>query len=99
MVEQLSDPQLEKALETLKDWQRHETRNAIQKSFKFKDFAQAWAFMSHIAEIAENMDHHPEWSNIYNRVNIILTTHDVNGISERDISMAKQIECYQVEEN
>ncbi|MFK7838787.1 MAG: 4a-hydroxytetrahydrobiopterin dehydratase [Bdellovibrionales bacterium] len=92
MIERLSDPQIEKELQNLSGWQRHETKHAIQKSFKFNNFASTWAFMSHIALIAEKMDHHPEWNNIYNRLDIILTTHDANGISTRDVKMAKSID-------
>jgi len=92
MIDKLSDPQIEKSLKTLNGWKRSDNKHAIEKSFKFKSFAKAWAFMSQIAEIAETMDHHPEWSNIYNRVHIILTTHDANGISKRDINMATAIE-------
>ena len=94
MVERISDPQIKEALQNLEGWQRHETKHAIQKSFKFKDFSEAWAFMSRIALIAEKMDHHPEWSNVYNKVDITLTTHDADGISERDVTMAKNIENF-----
>jgi len=92
MIDQLSDPQIKDSLETLDGWQRSDARHAIQKSFKFKTFQAAWKFMSHIAQHAEEIDHHPEWSNIYNRVDILLTTHDAKGISQRDIDMARKIE-------
>jgi len=95
MIDRLSDPQIETALSDLNGWKRHSSKHAIIKSFKFKDFNQAWAFMSRIALTAEKMDHHPEWSNIYNRVEILLTTHDADGISEKDITMAKIIEGFQ----
>jgi 4a-hydroxytetrahydrobiopterin dehydratase len=91
MIDRLSDPQIENSLKSLPGWEKHTNRHAIQQSFKFKDFKEAWDFMSKIALLAEEMDHHPEWSNIYNRVDIILTTHDANGISERDIKMAQHI--------
>jgi len=96
MIDRLSDPQIEKSLQKLDGWERCTDRHAIQKSFKFKSFEAAWEFMSHIAQYAEEIDHHPEWSNIYNRVDIMLTTHDANGISERDIKMAAKIK--QIEE-
>ena len=93
-IEKISPQGLQTALEKLNDWQAVNNDNAIFKSFKFKDFAQAWAFMSRIATLAEDMNHHPEWSNIYNRVEITLTTHDAGGISERDIAMAQKIDEY-----
>lgn len=95
MIDQLSDPQLNQALLGLEGWKivqnRKNDQNAIEKSFKFKDFNAAWGFMTRIALLAEKMDHHPEWSNTYNRVNITLTTHDANGVSTRDIKMANII--------
>lgn len=60
-----------------------EGRNAIKKTFAFGDFSQAWAFMSRTALLAEKMDHHPEWFNVYNTVDVTLTTHDSNGVSEK----------------
>ena len=92
MIDRVSDPQIEKSLEDLNGWERLSDRHAIQKSFTFKNFEKAWGFMSFIAQYAEDVDHHPEWSNIYNRVDIILTTHDAKGISKRDIDMAFKIE-------
>ncbi len=94
MVDRLKDPQIEDALKSLEGWTRAKNRHAIEKSFKFKNFSQAWGFMSRIALLAEKMDHHPEWSNIYNRVDITLTTHDASGVSERDIKMAEKIDTY-----
>lgn len=92
MVDKLSDAKIENALEALTGWKRLDGRHAIAKRFEFKDFSQAWAFMSRIALLAEQMNHHPEWSNVYNKVDITLTTHDAEGISGRDIKMAKAIE-------
>ena len=68
-----------------------ETRDAIHQSFKFADFSAAWAFMSRVALLAEKQDHHPEWENVYNKVEIVLTTHDVKGLSDRDVLLAKAI--------
>merc|ERR1711911_361948 len=65
-------------------WTLVENRDAIYKEFIFKDFNQAWGFMSRVALRAEKMDHHPEWFNVYNKVQITLSTHDVNGLSQRD---------------
>lgn len=94
MIDRLNDPQIKESLANLTGWERCDDRHAIKRSFKFKDFNAAWGFMSRIALLAEKMDHHPEWFNIYNRVEITLTTHDANGISERDIKMATKIETY-----
>jgi 4a-hydroxytetrahydrobiopterin dehydratase len=70
-------------------WTYDAGRGAIQRSFKFADFASAFGFMTQIAIAADKRDHHPEWFNVYNRVDITLTTHDVDGLSERDIELAK----------
>ena len=64
---------------------------AIERSFKFADFSEAWGFMNRVALLAEAHDHHPEWSNVYNTVEIALTTHDADGLSMRDVEMAKAI--------
>ncbi len=93
-IEKLADREIDEALESLDGWEQAEGRSAIQKSFKFKDFNEAWSFMTRVALLAEKMNHHPEWSNVYNRVDITLTTHDVVGVSERDIKMATKLERY-----
>ena len=64
----------------------------LTREFRFRDFREAFGFMTQVALLAEKLDHHPEWSNVYNKVNITLTTHDVGGISERDIKMAEVID-------
>lgn len=64
------------------------TRDAIEKTFKFSDFKTAWGFMSSAALKAEQMDHHPEWFNVYNRVEVILTTHDADGVTAKDTELA-----------
>ncbi len=81
-------------LKNLDGWSAANSDDAIKKIFKFKDFNSAWAFMSRVALLAEKMDHHPEWFNVYNRVEVTLSTHDVKGVSERDIKMAKAMDCY-----
>lgn len=91
MVEKLTGNARRNALETLDGWTEVENRDAIQKSFHFKDFNEAFGFMARIALKAEKMDHHPEWLNVYNRVDITLSTHDVGGLSERDITLANFI--------
>jgi 4a-hydroxytetrahydrobiopterin dehydratase len=76
----------------LKGWKEEASRDAISKEFRFADFNQAFAFMTQIALKAERMDHHPEWSNVYNRVSVLLATHECGGVSERDIEMARFID-------
>lgn len=71
------------------NWLLLDTRDAITKDFQFKSFKQAWAWMCEIALCAEQLDHHPEWSNTYNRVHVILTTHSCNGLSDLDVKLAK----------
>ena len=74
-------------------WTMMAGRDALTKDFKFKNFRQAWAWMSEMALWAEKLDHHPEWSNTYNRVKVVLTTHDCDGLSELDIAMATHMEA------
>lgn len=84
----LDSHQLAAALAALPEWRHDASREAIVRRFAFADFAQAFAFMTELALAAEKRDHHPDWSNVYNRVEIALTTHDAGGISERDIAFA-----------
>lgn len=79
------------ALETT-GWVVQEDRDAIVKTFKFKSFVDAFGWMTKIAIIAEKMDHHPEWFNVYNRVDVTLTTHDANGLSALDVKMARKMD-------
>nr|XP_027197929.1 pterin-4-alpha-carbinolamine dehydratase-like [Dermatophagoides pteronyssinus] len=93
----LNDEQRKELLQPLLEqkWSMDKSgRDAITKEFQFKDFIEAFSFMTQVAMKAEKMNHHPEWFNCYNRVNILLSSHDVNGLSERDIRLAKQIEIY-----
>ena len=92
MVAKLQGAARAEALKSLAGWAEIDGRDAIGKSFKFKDFNQAWGFMTRIALAAEKLDHHPEWFNVYNRVDIALSTHDAGGLSERDIALAKIID-------
>ena len=69
-----------------------ETPQGLQRTFRFADFSAAWAFMNRVALLAEAQDHHPEWSNVYNRVSINLTTHDCQGLSARDLRLARDID-------
>ena len=94
MVDKLSVEARHDALAELTDWGQVEDRDAIEKSFKFKSFSEAWGFMSRVALAAEKLNHHPEWFNVYNRVDILLSTHDCGGLSELDIKLAKRIDAY-----
>ncbi len=89
MAEKISEGELNGALEALEGWSRAEGREAIQKSYKFKDFNEAFAFMTNVAEKAEQMDHHPEWFNVYATVDVTLSTHDAGGVTELDIELAR----------
>jgi len=93
MVEQLTDEERARALDRLDEWNYDEARDAITRRFTFDDFAAAFAFMTRVALLAEKADHHPEWTNVWNRVDILLTTHDAGGLSERDIRMARAIDA------
>lgn len=94
MAEPLSKAQRAEALDRLAGWAEAEGRDAITKSFSFGDFNQAFGFMSRVALAAERMDHHPEWFNVYNRVEITLSSHDAGGVTERDIKLAEAIDSY-----
>ena len=92
MVQKLDDDARSALPAHFPDWTHQPVRDAITRRFTFDDFAQAFGFMTSVAIIAEKMDHHPEWSNVYNRVDILLTTHDADGLSERDAKLAEAIE-------
>jgi 4a-hydroxytetrahydrobiopterin dehydratase len=89
MAEKLSPERRRTELAALEGWRDAADRDAIVKSFGFKDFNQAFGFMARIAMEAERINHHPEWSNVYNRVEVTLTTHDCGGLSEHDVALAK----------
>ena len=80
------------ACEGLPDWRPADGRDAIVRSLRFRNFAEAFGFMAEIALVAEKMDHHPEWSNVYNRVDILLATHESGGVTERDVKLAAAID-------
>ena len=90
-VLELDDAARDRALQQLVEWQYDTAAKGIRRSFRFPDFAAAFGFMTHVAILAEKADHHPEWFNVYNRVDILLTTHDADGLSQRDIDLAMQI--------
>jgi 4a-hydroxytetrahydrobiopterin dehydratase len=92
MVERLAGAARHAALGKLHGWSEVNDRDAIGKSYHFSDFSEAWSFLSRVALIAEKMDHHPEIFNVYNRVEIILSTHDADGLSARDIVEARAID-------
>jgi 4a-hydroxytetrahydrobiopterin dehydratase len=77
---------------SLTEWRPADGRDAIMRSLKFRTFAEAFGFMAEIALVAEKMDHHPEWSNVYNRVDILLATHESRGVTERDVKLAQVID-------
>ncbi|MBV1934474.1 MAG: 4a-hydroxytetrahydrobiopterin dehydratase [Parvibaculaceae bacterium] len=80
------------ALATLQGWQEVTDRDAIQKTFMFNNFSEAFGFMCRIALEAERADHHPEWFNVYNKVDVTLATHEANGITYRDIELAQKMD-------
>ena len=93
MIEALSEAERAEALDGLPDWDHDEGREAITRSIVFTDFAEAFGFMAQVALIAERMNHHPEWTNVWNRVEVLLTTHDAGGLSSRDIELAEAIDA------
>ena len=93
MVEQLSEAERAEALDGLPEWDYDDARDAITRRFMFADFVEAFGFMARVALLAEKADHHPEWSNVWNRVDVLLTTHDAGGLSHRDIELATAIDA------
>jgi 4a-hydroxytetrahydrobiopterin dehydratase len=91
-IPRLTDAERDAALADLPDWTLGADGLAIARDLKFADFGAAFAFMTRVALYAEKADHHPEWSNVYNRVHVTLTTHDAGGLSGRDVAMARAIE-------
>jgi 4a-hydroxytetrahydrobiopterin dehydratase len=90
-IPRLTDAERDAALAELPGWTLREDGLALSRDFKFADFSEAFAFMTRVALHAEKADHHPEWSNVYNRVHVTLTTHDAGGLSQRDVKMARAI--------
>jgi len=91
--DRLTDVEREAALAELKDWALVEGREAIFRRFMLKNFNAAFGFMTRVALEAEKHDHHPEWSNVYRTVDIVLTSHDVKGLSQRDVELARIIDA------
>ena len=92
MIEKLTAAARAEALKALSGWHAVDGRDAIRRDFKFKTFNEAFGFMARVALKAEAMDHHPEWFNVYNKVDITLSTHDCGGLSERDVKLAQFID-------
>ncbi len=93
MVEKLSPAARTALPAALPAWSMVPGRDAIARSFAFADFSAAWGFMSRVALLAEQHGHHPEWSNVWNKVEITLSTHDAGGLSDKDIALAKAIDA------
>lgn len=91
-VSKLDDDARSAALAQLPDWEYDSDKGGIRRQLRFADFASAFSFMTHVAILAERADHHPEWFNVYNRVDIFLTTHDAQGLSQRDVDLANAID-------
>jgi 4a-hydroxytetrahydrobiopterin dehydratase len=92
MAKLLAENERQAALGRVPQWQPVEGRDAITRTFRFADFNAAFGFMTRVALAAEKMDHHPEWSNVYRTVTIILSTHDAGGLTARDIALAEAID-------
>jgi len=88
----LSDDELQKGLAELSDWSVRDGK--LQRSYRFADFGSAMAFMVRVAFEAERLDHHPNWSNVYDRVEVTLWTHDADGLTERDLALAEAMETH-----
>ena len=82
------------ALKKLKGWKPVDGRDAIARSFRFENFNAAFAFMTRVALLAEKMDHHPEWFNVYDRLDVVLSTHDAGGVTQNDVDMAAAMNDY-----
>jgi 4a-hydroxytetrahydrobiopterin dehydratase len=92
MAEKLTGSARKTALAKLNGWSEVKGRDAISRKFTFKDFNEAFGFMARAALIAEKLDHHPEWLNVYNRVEVTLSTHDAGGVTERDVKLASAMD-------
>jgi 4a-hydroxytetrahydrobiopterin dehydratase len=93
MVEKLTGTQIETLLRNVDGWAKVKDREAIYKHFQFPDFVSAFSWMTRVAMVAEKMDHHPEWFNVYDRVEVTLATHEVEGLSQRDFELARLMDA------
>lgn len=94
MTAKLDQTQRAAALKELAGWREEPSRDAIVKRFVFADFVEAFGFMAQVALVAERMDHHPEWSNVYKTVDVLLTTHDAGGLTMKDVELARAMEKF-----
>lgn len=94
MLDKLNQAEIDAALSGLPDWKLTGDRPAISRTFQFADFAEAFAFMTRAALLAEKMNHHPEWRNVYRTVEVTLTTHDAGGLTKRDFALAKEMDRF-----
>jgi 4a-hydroxytetrahydrobiopterin dehydratase len=92
MATKLTDSDRQAALAALPAWTYDAAAGSLRREFKFKDFIDAFAFMTRVALLAQSANHHPEWSNVYNKVSITLTTHDAGGVTEKDVKLAVEID-------
>jgi 4a-hydroxytetrahydrobiopterin dehydratase len=92
MAQKLAGDARKQALASLSGWKEAQGRDAIAKTFTFKDFNEAFGFMARVALVAEKMDHHPEWSNVYKTVDVTLSTHDAGGLTELDVKLAEAMD-------
>jgi 4a-hydroxytetrahydrobiopterin dehydratase len=92
MAQRLDETARKGLAQRLPLWRMAEGRDAIQRTFTFKDFSEAFGFMTRAALVAEKLDHHPEWSNVWNRVEVTLSTHDAGGLTERDVKLAQAMD-------
>lgn len=92
MRQKLDETTINQKLSTLRGWSKMTGREAIAKRFMFKDFSEAFGFMTRAALEAEKLDHHPEWTNVWNKVDVVLTTHDAGGLTELDFKLAQAMD-------
>ena len=93
MVEKLNETERAALAAALPQWTKLPGRDAIRREWRWRDFSEAWGFMARVALLAERHDHHPEWSNTWNRVEIVLSTHDAGGLTARDVRLARAIDA------
>ncbi len=93
MPTRLTDAERAALAQTLPGWSLVQGREAISRAFRFRDFSEAWGFMIRVALLAESQNHHPDWSNVWNRVNIELSTHDAGGLTDNDVKLARAIDA------
>ncbi|HUB14987.1 MAG TPA: 4a-hydroxytetrahydrobiopterin dehydratase [Acetobacteraceae bacterium] len=93
MVQRLTDTERAALASALPHWQVQASPESIRREFRFKDFSHAWGFMSRVALLAEKQDHHPDWSNVWNTVRVVLNTHDAGGLTQKDVALARAIDA------